>query len=463
MRAMAEAEQGWYPDFVWRDGKFDAGVAFFADASGAIRRFSSDTVDLARAARLKSCAVLPGFVNAHSHAFQRAIRGRVERRTGAGQDSFWTWREGMYRAANRLTPDDVFDVARMAFVEMLAAGITTVGEFHYLHHAPGGTRYDDPNLLALQVIRAAQDAGLRIALLRSAYARAGWQKEPDARQRRFITEDYDEFLRHTEALVNAAAKLSAREFAWAGLAPHSIRAVPLAYLRECIAYARQHDFIIHMHLAEQPAELEACRAEYGCTPVELLDRNGLLDRRFTAVHATHTSNAEIAAIARASANVCACPTTERNLGDGIAPADCWAKAGIDVCFGSDSNVQIDMLEDARELEYHLRLEYGKRSMLEASCLLEHATRGGARSLGAPGSELLIGRPADFSVLDLNDLSLAGADIDSLPEQIVFAARRAAIRDVYVAGRPVIKDRRHARQEEITARFIEVQKRLWDSL
>ena len=312
---MPDSEQGWFPDFLYREGKFESGVAVFANSAGIITRYSSEPADLSKARRLANRALLPGLVNAHSHAFQRCIRARTEHRTSAHHDSFWTWREAMYRAANKLSPDDLFDVSRMAFLEMLASGITTVGEFHYLHHAPGGARYDDPNLLAQQVIRAAEDVGIRIILLRTAYARAGWQVDPNPGQSRFLTPSVDKFLKDTETL----AQRFSSDRASVGVAPHSVRAVPLPYLLEIIRYARSRNMPIHMHVAEQPAEITACQAEHGLRPVELLSQHGVLADDFTAVHATHTTEEEIHFLA--DANICVCPTTERNLGDGIAPAD----------------------------------------------------------------------------------------------------------------------------------------------
>ncbi len=446
---MPEKETGWLPDLLYVDGQFRSDVALFVDGSGKIVRYSSDRVDLAKAQHLKNRALLPGLVNGHSHAFQRVIRGRTEHRMSASRDSFWTWREAMYQAANRLSPEDVFDVSRMAFLEMAQSGITVVGEFHYLHHAPGGMRYNDPNELALQVIRAAQDVGLRIALLKTAYVRAGWQKENDPGQARFIIGDVDVFMRDTEALARACSS----DRVWVGLAPHSIRAVPLPFLLEAVRYARSHNMPIHMHVAEQPAEIEACLAEHGLRPVELLEKSGVLAPDFTAVHATHATAEEIGFLAKAGSSICACPTTERNLGDGIAPADEWAKAGINVCLGSDSNAQIDLLEDARELEYHLRLKRLERAVLEPRSLFDHATLGGVNSLAA-------GPCADFFTLDLNDLSIAGADPNTLLSNVVFAAQRSAIRDLYVAGKPVIQDGQHRKEDSIVERFAALQSRLW---
>jgi formimidoylglutamate deiminase len=444
---MSELENGWLPDFVYRDGHFESGIALFVNAEATGLRFSSAAEDLARATRLPRRAILPGFVNAHSHAFQRVIRARTEHRTDATHDSFWTWREAMYHAAQRLSPEDVYDVSRMAFLEMLLAGITAVGEFHYLHNAPNGMRYEEPNLLATQVIRAAIDTGLRIALLRTAYNRAGWRKELHPAQARFVTKNIDVFIRDTEAL----AKAFCSDRAWVGVAPHSVRALPLPDLVETVRYARSRKMPVHMHVAEQPAEVAECEAEHGLKPVELLEEHGILAADFTAVHATHTTSAEIDYLRKA--NICACPTTERNLGDGIAPARAWFRGGVNVCLGSDSNVQIDPLEDARELEYHLRLQTMERALLRAADLFQCATAAGSKSLTGP-------KTTDFITIDLDDPSIAGADRNSLMTHIVFALPRSAIRDVYVAGKPVIQDGLHRDQEEIVRRFTALQRRLW---
>ncbi len=386
--------------------------------------------------------IVPGLVNAHSHSFQRAIRGRTEHKTDADRDTFWTWREAMYRAANRLSPEDIYDVARMAFLEMLLTGITTVREFHYLHNAPDGSRYEDPNLLAKQVIRAADEVGLRILLLRTAYARAGFEKPPNPLQARFITASADTFLSDTERLRESG-------MAPLGIAPHSVRALPLDYVRELATYARSNDMDVDMHVAEQPAEIDACLAEYGQRPVELLQDNGVLDSRFTAVHAIHITQHEINLLGEAQLTVCACPTTERNLGDGPVPADRLLEAGVRICLGSDSNAQIGMLEDARSLEYHLRMSKLERAVLSSEKLLNAAT----------GAERF-SHPSDFFTLDVNDPSLASVDQESLVAQIVFSAERTAVRDVFVNGRVIVQDGHHPLEHEIVRKFGEVQRRLW---
>jgi formimidoylglutamate deiminase len=453
-------ETGWLPDLIYTGGTFQSGLAMFADARGRIARFSSAPEDLANCQRLAGKAILPGLVNGHSHAFQRVLRGRTEHRTHV-RDSFWTWRESMYHAAGRLSPESLYHASRMAFLEMLLGGITTVGEFHYLHHAPDGTPYADRNELAWQVIRAARDLGLRIALLRTAYARSGWGKPPDPGQARFLTPRVEDFIADTEALRSGIKEDA--ECVWVGVAPHSLRAVPIDYVRDVAAYARAHQMPLHMHVSEQPADVQSCTAEHGLRPVDLLDRNGLLDSRFTAVHAIHVTSEEIAALGRSGATVCACPTTERNLGDGTVPADQYRSAGVRISLGSDSNVQINLLEDARSLEYHLRMQKLERAVLAAKHLFSCATEAGARSLGAPGGTLEAGRSADFFTIALDDPSMAipgDANPDFLLSHIVFSAERTTVRDVVVGGKFVLRDGRHPLAAEIVGEFTRVQKELW---
>ncbi len=501
----------WVPDLLYTGGRFERGRALACDSAGRIITSfdvgpllellgrepredetlnvcdpESGFVFATRFVRLRGRALLPGMVNAHSHAFQRVIRGRTEYRTAQERDSFWTWREMMYSAATRLSPEDIYDASRMAFTEMLLGGITSVGEFHYLHRTPEGAEYDDPNLLAKQVVRAARDAGLRIALLRVAYARSGFKLPPNERQRRFIEQDAATYLRHAEALheglakeASAVAATDARgtlRDAWMGVAPHSVRAVPLEYLREVRDFAQALGLPLHMHVAEQPDELSACLAETGRTPVALLSDEGLLDSRFTGVHAVHVTAEEISSMRDARSLVCACPTTERNLGDGIVPADALFREGVPVALGTDSHTQIDLLEDARELEYHLRLQRLERNVLApvesthedagretsalAARLFECATVHGARSIGADGGALEAGRPADFFTVELTDPSVAGASVEDLLPAIIFSLSRAAIREVAVGGRLVIEDGRHRAQDETVGRFVALQQKLW---
>lgn len=460
----------WLPDLLCTGGRFESGASLSHDESGRVISIGRGSSDTDNALRLGSRAVLPGLVNAHSHAFQRVIRGRTERRSRHGRDSFWTWREMMYSAAMRLTPEDIYDASRMAFLEMALSGITTVGEFHYIHHAPDGRPFDDPNLMAKAVVEAARQVGLRIALLRVAYARSGYKAEPNPQQARFIEANPEDYLRNVESLRSELER-SDHAMAWVGVAPHSVRAVTLAYLREVARYsASVGDVPVHMHVAEQPAEVSACLEEHGRSPLELLSDVGLLNRRFTGVHGIHINQAEAHALSEAHATICACPTTERNLGDGIIPAEMLFAAGVRVSLGTDSHAQIDLLEDARELEYHLRLEKLERAVLApahddtgsalAARLFECASLSGAHSLSAPCGKLEPGLYADFFTVDLDDVSIAGASTDDLLSSIVFGLGRGAVRDVFVGGRRIVHEGRHDAQSEIVEKFTALQRRLW---
>lgn len=441
--------QTWLPDLIYIDGRFQSDHALVCDEAGKVVQIVNAD-QAVNATPLRNRALLPGMINAHSHAFQRVIRGRTEHRSQNTTDTFWTWREQMYAAANQLQPEDLYAVSRMAFLEMALTGITAVGEFHYIHHSPDGSTYSDPNLLEREVIRAASDVGIRIALLRVAYARAGYKTEANPLQIRFIEDSPEIYLRHLEQLLTAPELQDGT--AWVGVAPHSVRAVPLDYLKTIVASANERGLPIHMHVAEQPAEVSACIEEYGRSPVALLETEGLLSKRFTAVHAIHVTPKAIAAIARAGALVCACPTTERNLGDGVVPVDAYFDAGVRVALGTDSQIQIDLLEDARELEYHLRLQHTARNVLAprddagsaalARRLFDCATVNGARSIGFNGGKLEPGAPADFFTIDLDDLSIAGTSTEDLLPVIVFSLARTAIRDVVVGGKQIVKDGKH---------------------
>ena len=459
----------WLPEVIYRDRAFLQGNPLRCHHDGLVADFPPAGEGEATV-RLKDRALLPGLVNAHSHAFQRVIRGRTEYRTTHSKDSFWTWREMMYSAATRLTPEDVYDASRMAFLEMALSGITAVGEFHYLHHAPDGTPYEDPNLLGKEVVRAARDVGLRIALLRVAYARSGFETEANPHQARFIEKDAETYLRNVEQLSKDIQQAHASADAWVGVAPHSVRAVPLDYLKQVVGFADERKLPVHMHVAEQQAEVRACIQEYGRSPVALLATEGMLSERFTGVHLIHVTPKAIAMLAAARAIVCACPTTERNLGDGIVPVDSFFQQGLRVALGTDSHVEIDLLEDARELEYHLRLQKMERAVLAtpedeglsaiAARLFRSATVSGAESIQAPGGSLEPGRPADFFTVDLNDPSIAGAVEADLLSSIVFSLARTAVKDVVVGGKRIVEDGRHAQQEEIVERFKRLQKKLW---
>jgi len=384
---------------------------------------------------LRGKALLPGLVDAHSHAFQRAIRGRTEHRNHP-RDDFWSWREAMYAAAERLSPDDLFAVSRFCFLEMARAGITAVGEFHYLHRDRSGNPYADPNELDLAVVRAAKEVGLRIVLLRVAYARSGFRVPENRRQARFIEGSADEYLKNLDALSRHVA---------VGAAPHSVRACPQEWIRDIAQEAFRRNWPLHLHVAEQRAEVEQCRAEHGTTPALLIERLGALRESTTAVHAVHLTAEDVAALGKARATVCACPTTERNLGDGVVRADLLLAAGVRLCVGSDSEVQLSPLEDARQLEYHLRLIQEQRAILDpeqagvgglGAKLYRIASEGGMRSLGIGGGTLRPGEPADFIAVDLEDPSIAGANADDLMANVTFSMERTAVRGVWVGGEPL---------------------------
>lgn len=392
--------------------------------------------DWARAAieTLPGRALLPGFVNAHSHAFQRGLRGHVQH-AAAGTDDFWTWRTRMYALANALDPDALEAASTRAFKEMLAAGYTSVGEFHYLHHAPDGTPYADPDELALRVVAAAERVGIRIVLLRVAYARAGFGVPGNPLQRRFIDRD-------PEDVLAAIARLRARGVV-AGLAPHSVRAVPRPWL-ETFARAGIAG-PVHAHVDEQPAEIAACLAEHGLRPVQLLDDTGLLHADFTAVHLTHPDDDELARLHRAGAGVCACPSTELDLGDGFLPLralDRDPDAGPPgISIGSDSHALLDPFAELRALEWHARAQAGRRNVLRhapepdglAARLLAMGTRVGAGQLGLDTGAIAPGMLADLVAIDLTHPALEDAAV--LPA-IVFAGSPAMVREAWVGGRRV---------------------------
>jgi formimidoylglutamate deiminase len=457
------------PELLFADGFFRSGYALEVAGDGTIgyagpvREVGRDTV----VRRLTGRAMLPGMIDIHSHSFQRALRGKAESLCRTGPD-FWSWRNIMYRCALALSPEEIYDVARMAFLEMMLTGITTVGEFHYLHRSPLGTVYDDPNLLAKQVIRAAESVGIRIVLLRCAYVRAGFQLPADPGQIRFIESDAERFLCDSEALKNEIAAMPPTVSF--GLAPHSIRAVPREYLETVSAWARAERLPVHMHVAEQPAEIGACVAEYGVTPFEMIDQLGLLTPDFTAIHAIHLQPGEIERMGWGRITVGACPTTERNLGDGILRADDLIDAGVSVAFGTDSHTQTDAFENVRELELNLRLRHLQRAVLDgrqgeslSALLFDFATRGGGRSLHVETGSFEAGKPADFFTVDLSDCSIAGSAPEELLASLIFSMSGSAVRDVAVNGRMFVEQRCHALQNEIVEAFCRVQRRLGTEL
>ncbi|QDG52025.1 formimidoylglutamate deiminase [Persicimonas caeni] len=402
-----------------------------------------DAVDLGEV------AVVPGLVNAHSHAFQRGIRGKTEYLiAGREEEDFWTWRDEMYRAALGYDADKVEEVSRLAFLEMAMSGITSVGEFHYLHHQPDGTPYADPNELAHRVIRAARDVGIRITLLRVGYHRAGHGRPAEEGQRRFVEPDVDTYLTRADDLRGAWAD---DEHVTVGLAPHSIRAVPREWLVAASDYADEHDLAFHTHACEQRREIEESREEYGKPPVAAFADMGILSERMTLVHGTHLTDEELGLLEMHRPTVCACPTTERNLGDGFLPALELAKRDVPISLGSDSHTNIDLWEEMRLVEYHERLRYERRNVLAteirehmlgkqagdrlptANALWPMGTLNGARSLGLSAGCLEPGCLADFVTIDLNHITLRGTTRDSLLADITLSMTPGAVKGVFVGG------------------------------
>ncbi|WP_441288732.1 formimidoylglutamate deiminase [Sorangium sp. KYC3313] len=342
---------------------------------------------------------LPALASAHSHAFQRGMRGEAQRPGPSGADDFWSWRSAMYALAESLTPESIRSISKVAYRELRAAGVRTVGEFHYVHHQPGGAPYADRTVLADAVIEAAREEGLRIALLRVVYARAGAGRAPEGAQRRFSDASLDAALADVEAL---RARYAGCEDVRVGVAPHSVRAVPPAWLGEIARYAAERGLMVHMHVAEQPAEIEACLAETGRRPVELLAERGVLGERFVAVHATHLAPHEPALLGAARAFACLCPTTERDLGDGLPDVGALRAAGARLCVGIDSHVITDPFEDMRGVELGERLRTGRRVTLRgeggatpAEALWEIGSQRGAEACGFadPGGSISVRRGA----------------------------------------------------------------------
>lgn len=380
---------------------------------------------------------LPGLANAHSHAFHRALRGR----THAGGGSFWTWREAMYRVADRLDPDTYLRLARAAYAEMALAGVTCVGEFHYLHHAPGGVRYADPNAMGHALVRAAADAGVRITLVDVCYLSGGLDADGhrplEGPQLRFGDGDAAGWADRLAGFAPAG------DHARVGAAAHSVRAVPAAHLPEVAAYAAGRDAPLHVHVSEQPAENTACLRAYGRTPTRVLADAGALTPRTTLVHATHLTDDDVADVRRSGATVCLCPTTERDLADGLPRTGDLLPAPLSL--GTDQHAQLDLFEEARAVELHERLRTHRRGTLGTGALLRAATAHGHASLGwEDAGDLREGARADLVNVPLDGVRLAGADPARAADAVVFAASAADVRHVMADGRWTVRDGVHTR-------------------
>lgn len=390
---------------------------------------------------------LPGIPNIHSHAFQRAMAGLAERQTDPA-DSFWTWRELMYRFAGRITPQTQYDIAAQLYAEMLEAGYTSVCEFHYLHHQPDGRPYDDPAAMSRAIIAAARDTGIRLTLLPVLYMTGGFDG-------RALSERQQRFGHTVDAYLSLLATLRAEEDAHlrVGVALHSLRAVPEFALREVLSAIGSQTLPIHIHIAEQTAEVDDCLATRGARPVEWLLENAAVDERWTLVHATHLTPGEVRGIAESRAVVGLCPTTEANLGDGLFPLREFLDQGGRIGIGSDSNVSVSPVEELRWLEYGQRLLVRGRNIASTPAqpsaggrLFDAVIAGGLQSCQQTG------QAADRVVLDADAPALAAVTDDSLHDRFVFAGNQPLVKTVTIEGRCVVADGRHPQRDAIAARY-----------
>lgn len=403
---------------------------------------------------------LPGIPNTHSHAFQRAMAGLAER-MGDPADSFWTWRELMYRFAARLDPDSQYAIASQLYAEMLEAGYTAVCEFHYLHHQPDGMPHADPAAMSRALIAAAADTGIRLTLLPVLYMSAGFDGRPlEPRQRRFghALEDFLKLLQGLRADEGPSLRI--------GMALHSLRAVPETVMPDLLDAIAGEDFPVHIHIAEQVAEVEQCLAMRGARPVRWLLDNAPVDPRWTLVHATHLSDDEVRGIAASGATVSICPTTEANLGDGLFPLRDFLDAGGRFSIGSDSHVSVSPVEELRWLEYGQRLHAKRRNIVAsmqqsstAAVLLEHAWAGGAQGCDMALGRLEAAHAADWIVLDADAPALAGARDEDVLDRFVFAGNRSLIDKVFVGGECLVEGGRHRQRDAIARRYRETLERL----
>ncbi|MDF3142566.1 MULTISPECIES: formimidoylglutamate deiminase [unclassified Streptomyces] len=419
-------------EHAWLDTHVEPGVALDV-SDGRITAVRTDVPAPPPGAEILRGLTLPGLANAHSHAFHRALRGTVQ----VGSGTFWTWREVMYSFADRLTPETYHALARAVYAEMALAGITAVGEFHYVHHAPGGTPYADPNAMGEALVAAAADAGIRITLLDTAYLSSGFGQAPNSHQLRFSDGN-------AESWAERCSVLKDRDHARIGAAIHSVRAVPADQLATVARWAEERRAPLHVHLSEQTAENEACLEVHGCTPTQLLALHGVLGPRTTGVHNTHLTAEDISLIGGSGTGTCMCPTTERDLADGIGPAVALQNEGSPLSLGSDSHAVIDLLEEARAMELNERLHTRTRGHWTAAALLRAASADGHAALGWDDvGTIEPGARADLTTIALDSVRTAGPLPRLGAETAVFAASAADVSHTVVGGRHVVRDGVHA--------------------
>ncbi|MFD3481908.1 formimidoylglutamate deiminase [Streptomyces sp. NPDC058665] len=428
-------------EHAWLDTHVEPAVTVTVDDGRITDVRTGDDTPPAGATALRGLT-LPGLANTHSHAFHRALRGKVQ----VGSGTFWTWREMMYQVASRLTPDTYHALARAVYAEMALAGITSVGEFHYLHHAPGGTPYDNPNAMGEALIAAADEAGIRITLLDTAYLSSGISKRrggkpPDRHQVRFSDGTAHGWAERVSALHDRYPKDD--DHVRIGAAVHSVRAVPAEQLSTVAEWAEERQSPLHVHLSEQTAENDACLATHDRTPAQLLADHGVLGPRTTSVHNTHLTDQDIALLGSSRTGTCMCPTTERDLADGIGPAARLQLAGSPLSLGSDSHAVIDIFEEARAMELNERLRTRARGHWTAAALLSAATADGHAALGrAEAGRIERGALADLVTIALDSVRTAGQVPRLGAETAVFAATSADVRHTIVGGRQLVRDGEH---------------------
>ncbi len=410
-------------------------------AGGLIGSVSFNVQAPATSTRLPGLTI-PGLANAHSHAFHRALRGRTHEGTG----SFWTWREQMYAVAQKLTPDSYYQLARGVYGEMVLAGVTAVGEFHYVHHQPDGTPYTDPNAMGLALLAAANDAGLRITLLDTAYlhggiagssADGGYQPISDGQQR-FSDGSVTNWSARVANLLGTANSDRVR----IGSAIHSVRALSVTEMGHVGDFANENGLPLHVHLSETLTENEQCQNAFTASPTELLQQAGVLSPQLTAIHATHMADPDIRMLKQSESSVCLCPTTERDLADGIGPSTQFAQAGIDISLGSDSHAVIDMFEESRAVELNERLLSNLRGNHSVSALMSMASGNGYRALGWKGGLLRAGQLADFVSVRLDSVRMAGTSQETALASVVFGASPSDVDGVVVGGRLIAQGGKH---------------------
>jgi formimidoylglutamate deiminase len=422
----------------------------------SISRGSPDSVD-----HSIQGIVIPGMPNAHSHSFHRLIAG-LSGPQGNQSDSFWSWREAMYRCANRISPEQFGHVARWVFTEMLKAGYTSCAEFHYLHHQPDGRTYTNPAEMSEQLIDAAADSGIAMTLLPVLYCSAGFGKDRVNEDQQRFANTADSYLRLLEI---ASKQVSGNPLLALGLAPHSLRAVPTIVLQEVLQAWQDTNSPIHIHIAEQPAEVEDCIRHLGARPLEWLFDQFPVDKRWNLVHATHLSDSELQMATDSHAMAVLCPTTEADLGDGVFRTADWLHAGGRFAIGSDSNVRISVTDELRLLEYNERLGSGQRNVLtgaDSTCgrfLYQHAAESGALAMGQTVGRLEAGFRADLLVLNDGHEMLSGREPDAIMDTWVFAGDKSMLDSVWVAGQPVIKQGNHQADTSLRGAFMKTIKEL----